>query len=303
VTDPRNLLDNNPANDNQIYNVTIFSGGNPSVKPEKADTWTAGVVFNPSFFHALSVSVDWYDIKINDAIGQVGTQSVVNRCLGTAPEQEFCNLITLNNGSLDGALVGDVYVNVARSEVSGVDAEIDFNTPVKLLGGGDESLSARAFGSWLTKRSDTNSAGVTTDYAGETGAIQGTQVYYPYPDFKATGSITYRNGGWSFLTQARYIAPGIQDICAVQLCPGSTTLVAIKDNRVDPVLYIDLRLGFDTHFGAADAEFFMNVTNLFDTDPPITPSYSAFAGYATQYNPSVYDVLGRRYTAGVKLKF
>ena len=60
VTDPRNLLDNNPANDNQIYNVTIFSGGNPNVKPEKADTWTAGVVFNPSFLPGLSVSVDWY---------------------------------------------------------------------------------------------------------------------------------------------------------------------------------------------------------------------------------------------------
>ncbi len=303
VTDPRNLLDNDPTNDNTTYNVTIFSGGNPGVKPEKADTFTAGVVFNPSFFHSLSVSVDWYDIKIKDAIGQVGTQNVVNRCLGTAPEQAFCDLITLNNGSLDGALVGDVYVNVAKSEVSGVDAEIDFNTPVKLLGGGDESLSARAFGSWLIKRAETNSTGVTTDYAGQTGAGQSGGGYLPYPDFKATGSITYRNGGWSFLTQARYIAPGIQDICGVVACPGATDPIYIQDNRVDSVLYIDLRLDYRAHLGVADADFFFNVTNLFDTDPPITPSYSAFLGYATQYNPSVYDVLGRRYTLGMKLKF
>ena len=47
---------------------------------------------------------------------------------------------------------------------------------------------------------------------------------------------------------------------------------------------------------------FGNITNLTDVDPPITPSYSAFNGYSTQFNPAVYDVLGRRFTEGVKLR-
>jgi outer membrane receptor protein involved in Fe transport len=277
----------------EAINVTRFSGGNPNVNPEKADTYTAGIVFTPSFLPGLSASVDWYDIKMKGAIGQVGTQNVVNRCF-LDNEQQFCDLITLD-GSGNIILVGDVYVNIARSEVSGVDAEIDYNTPVTLFGGGEESLSARAFASWLIERSDGD-----TDYAGQTGASQSSGVYLPYPDFKATGSITYRHGGFSFLTQARYIGPGIQDACAAGRCPNQT--VYLKDNRVDSALYIDLRLAYDFKLNGSDTQVFASVTNLFDQDPPITPSYSAFLGYSTQYNTAVYDVLGRRYTIGVKVK-
>jgi hypothetical protein len=42
--------------------------------------------------------------------------------------------------------------------------------------------------------------------------------------------------------------------------------------------------------------------NLTDEVPPLTPSYSAFTGYSTQHNSSLYDVLGRRFTFGVKMR-
>jgi hypothetical protein len=217
---------------------------------------------------------------------------VLNRCF-LENAQEFCDLITLDAGG-NIILVGDVFVNVAQSRVSGVDAEISYMTPIALLGG-DEELSFRAFGSWLTERSETNSTGTKTDFAGQTGARQADGAYFPYPDFKATGSLNYRNGGVSTLLQARYIAPGIHDVGLIE---GDTIL----DNSVDSALYIDFRLGYRFTVGSAEAEIFGNVTNLFDEDPPVTPSYSAFLGYGSQYNASVYDVLGRRYTVGVRLK-
>jgi len=71
---------------------------------------------------------------------------------------------------------------------------------------------------------------------------------------------------------------------------------------VDDVIYVDLRLGYEFQMGGADLEIFGNVTNLFDRDPPLTPAYSAFLGYASQANPGVYDTVGRRFTVGVKLK-
>jgi outer membrane receptor protein involved in Fe transport len=64
-----------------------------------------------------------------------------------------------------------------------------------------------------------------------------------------------------------------------------------------------LRLGYDFEVGGAKAEVFVNATNLFDTDPPLTPAFVNLTGSALQFNPSVYDVMGRRYTAGLKLKF
>lgn len=276
----------------ESLNVTRFSGGNPAVKPEEADTFTIGAVFTPEFIPGLSLSLDYYNIEIAGAISQVGNQSVLDRCF-LENAQEFCDLITLD-GSGNIILVGDVFVNVAQAAVEGLDFEGSYASDVNLFGG-METISARVFASWLFERSETNSSGVTTDFAGQTGATQGSGAYFPYADFKATGSVTYRNAGFSALVQARHIGAGIHDVSRVE---GDT----IEDNSVSAVTYIDLRLGYEFDLGGAEMEVFGNITNLGDANPPLTPSYSAFLGYSTQTNPAVYDLLGRRYTVGIKLR-
>lgn len=278
----------------EALTVIRFAGGNPSVRPEKADTLTAGIVLHPPVIDGLRLSLDWYDIRIADSIGQVGTQAVLDRCF-LEKAQEFCALVTTSPPGGDITLVGDVYVNVAQAKVSGIDLEVDYDVPLTILGG-DESLRLRGFASWLLTRSETNSSGVTTDYAGQIGATQNSQAYLPYADFKAVGSLTYRNGGTSATVQGRYIGQGIQD---ATLKEG----VTIVDNSVASVLYVDLRLGQRVSTGGRDADIWLAVTNLFDKAPPLTPSWSAFNGYATQHNAAVHDVLGRRFTVGATLRF
>lgn len=280
----------------EVINVTRFSGGNPAVNPEKADTWTVGAVLQPDFLPGLSLSVDYYNIQINDAISQVGTQNVVNNCL-ISNIQQFCDLVTLGDDGIP-TLVGDVFVNVAAENVEGLDFEGSYITDVNLFGG-SESLSTRFFASWLFTRSETNldTSGnpITVDYAGQTGAGQASGVYEPYTDFRANGSVTYRNDGFSLMLQARHIGQGVQDVLL-------TEGVNIVDNSVSARTYLDLRLGYQFDMGSSEVEVFANVTNLNDEDPPLTPSYSAFTGYSTQHNTAVYDVLGRRYTVGVKMR-
>ncbi len=277
----------------EICNVTRFSGGNPAVRPEEADTFTVGAVFTPDFLPGLALSLDYYDISISGAIGQVGTQEVVNRCF-EQNVQQFCDLISLDPTNDTIALVGDIFVNVAEASVRGLDFEGNYRTPLTLFGG-DEDIGLRLFSSWLLERSETDANGNYIDRAGQTGARQGDQVYLPYADFRATASLTYRNGGLSALFQARHIGSGVQDITL-------TEGVTIEDNRVSPVTYLDFRLGYEFDLGGTELEVFGNVTNLGDAGPPVTPSFSAFTGYARQHNPAVYDVLGRRYTLGVKLR-
>jgi iron complex outermembrane receptor protein len=181
--------------------------------------------------------------------------------------------------------------------VRGIDLELRYARPVTLLGGGDERLSLlRGFASWLLERSETNSSGIKTDYAGQTGATQNSQSYLPYADFKAVGSLTYRNGGTAAMVQARYIGAGIQD---ATLTEG----VHIVDNSVSSALYVDLRFSQAIAAGRNDAELWFAVTNLFDKNPPLTPSWSASGGFATQTNAAVYDRLGRQFTIGASLKF
>lgn len=301
VTDPRNLLDSNPANDATTYGVTTASGGNPNVNPEEADTWTAGVVIQPNVMPGFSISVDYYNIDIADAISTVGTQSVINRCFQDQ-DQDFCDLITLADGStaspssttaLTSSIVGDLYVNVAAAAVEGVDLETSYNTDLSLFGGSQESISVRLLASWLITRSDTGSTGVTNNNAGSVGAL-------PYADFKATASLNYRNGDFSGLFQARHTGDGYQNACGqVGRCG---TRVFYENNRVPALTYFDLRLGYDFEIEGAGVEVSGMITNLFDAAPPLTPAYIGLSEHAAQHNASLYDVLGRRYTLGVKVK-
>ncbi len=192
-----------------------------------------------------------------------------------------------------------MFVNVAQAKVEGLDFESSYNTDVTFLGG-DESIGMRFFASWLLERSETNANGLTTDFAGQVGGTQGSAVFQPYADFRATGSVTYRNGGFSALVQARHIGSGLQDACGEPgRCP---TLTYIEDNRVGAVTYVDLRIGYEFELGGAETEVFGNITNLGDTNPPVTPVYSPFLGQAQQYNTAVYDVLGRRFTVGLRVR-
>src|SRR3954453_19355380 len=77
-----------PANPAKQY--TGFTGGNPDLQPEKADTWTAGVVLQPRFVPGLALTLDYYNIKVKSLIGILGFATVMNSCLSNGL---FCDLI------------------------------------------------------------------------------------------------------------------------------------------------------------------------------------------------------------------
>jgi len=285
------------------YNVTIFSGGNPNIQPEKADTFTAGVVIQPNSIPGLSVSVDWFKVTIEDAIATVGTNEVARRCLQDQ-EQMFCDLITFE-GTTDAGmypkmiLVGNQFVNVAQSRVKGIDVEIGYRRDVALFGG-DETIAARLFAAFLLDRSDVGATGVVTEFDGLTGLAPDTGAPGQFPKVKATGNLTYRNGPFTAFVQGRLTGAGHRAyrIGAADAVEG----VNIADNSVPAVFYLDTRLSYDLEIGGADLELFVAATNLLDKDPPVTATYSAFLGYASQANTQLFDVLGRRFTFGVKMR-
>ena len=62
-----------------VFQITSTALGNPDLTPEEADTITAGFVVEPAST-GLQFSVDWYDIDLAGAIGQLGVQRIVNEC-------------------------------------------------------------------------------------------------------------------------------------------------------------------------------------------------------------------------------
>lgn len=273
----------------EAINVTRFSGGNPNVDPEKADTWTVGAVVRPALLPGFSLSADYYDIRINNAIGQLGSQAVLNGCLINATP-ELCELVTLNPDGVP-ILVGDIFINVRQNRVRGLDVEANYGTDITVFGG-DESIDARLFASWLFENSEALSGGVITDRAGQTGIQPSNGAPYGLPEFKATGNVSYSNGGFTTFLQGRYIGSGTQE----------NALGDVPFNSVDSALYLDLRLSYEFELGGNELEIFGMITNLTDEDPPRTPYYSTFGAHAIQTNSVLFDLLGRRYTVGLKFR-
>lgn len=279
----------------QSYNITFFSGGNPEVLPEEADTLTAGIVYQPTAIEGLSLSVDAYDIQIDGAIGQLGVQAVVNQCAAGAVN--LCARVTRNPDTNEIVLVGDRFINVDESRVSGVDFEVGYQRSVNLLGDGLENINVRLFSSWLEENSETNAGAAKIDRAGQTGTEHSSNTAYSLPDFRMTGQLTYSYENFTAFLQGRYIAEGTMENALVE---G----VDIESNTVDSVFYTDLNLSYRHMMGnGGELEFFGNISNLFDEEPPLAPHYEVFLARPRQTNGALYDQLGRRFVVGLRLSF
>ena len=103
------------------------ASGNPNLNPERATTWTAGVVLRPRFLRGLTASFDWFDITLKDAINTVDAGSLANLCVDspTAPNQ-FCDAIVRAQGTgiISNFTVGAL--NVAQFRSAGLDMNIDY---------------------------------------------------------------------------------------------------------------------------------------------------------------------------------
>ncbi|WP_375207300.1 TonB-dependent receptor plug domain-containing protein [Hyphococcus sp.] len=287
ITDPRYPGDG-------VINVTRFSGGNPEVSPEKADTITVGFVYQPSYIDGFSIAMDWYQVKIDDAIGQLGVQAVADRCEEGAVD--LCELVSRDTVTDRIVLIGDVFINVDQAKISGIDLETSYQRDVSLFGG-DESIGWRFFGTWLDENSETLAGTNKIDRAGQVGLQQSDGIAYTLPEFKFTTNLTYEYGPFRTFLQGRYIGGGTIE-------NSLTEGVDIGSNHVDSAFYLDLGLSYFHELDEGSGiELYGNMTNVLDQDPPITPYYSAFFGYTQQANPSLHDVLGRRFVIGARVNF
>ncbi len=266
---------------------TVFSeirGGNPSVNPERADTYAAGVVIQPTFAQGLSVSVDWYSINVKDAIGLLGPQQIVNQCFQGATQ--ICAQI--KRDPVTNVITGmdDVYLNINAQKVAGTDVEADYQLPL----GGGRSLGFRVLGSYLDEFSLHNLGARVQQQAGTTGNL-------PLPRLQLNGGITYTQGPFSAFVNERFISSGRR--MWNDNMPEVNGQI-IDDDHIASALYTDLNLAY-TLSGQGDSEwqFYLNVQNVFDRDPPRTPIYSGFNG-TNDTNRALFDVLGRRFVLGFK---
>jgi iron complex outermembrane recepter protein len=269
-----------------------YSGGNPNLAPEKADTWTAGFVFTPTFLRGFSTSVDWYNISIADAIDKPTSQQIVNAAFAGDPQYQALVKLDAGNNIVE---VDQYFINFAQAFVQGVDVETAYRHDIQLLGGGAEDLAVRLYFTDLIKNATLTQFGSYDEWAGQVGTARSL------PKQKYTMNLTYNNGPYSLFVQGRYISNGILDHTLRQsnvTIPGVQT---INDNTIGGIFYMDMNLSWQVPV-QGDLNVYAEVNNLFDRAPPTDPAAYGRAG-SNALNPQLYDVIGRRYTLGVRYKF
>jgi outer membrane receptor protein involved in Fe transport len=270
------------------------TGGNPNLNPETSKTYTFGGVYEPSWLPGFSTSIDYWKVDISGAIGTLGYQRIVDDCFAS-PDSDICSLVTRDPGTGRLSQVRNISYNVAAAAGRGLDVEASYQAPVRIFGS-DENLALRLFWSHLIENSTTTDRANPATYfdsAGQTGVGV-------LPKDAVTAIQTYSAGDFSLSLSERYIGSGVYN--KRYNLPGARP--DVEDNTVPAVVYVNLNASYTWKMMGGSLQLFGNVQNLFDKDPPITATVfdASLAQVGNQVNAGLFDLLGRRFTVGLKFK-
>jgi outer membrane receptor protein involved in Fe transport len=286
----------NPATNVQSL-TPLFSGGNADLHEETANTLTFGAVIEPSgVLDGLRFSADYYDIKIDDVIAQMGGQIIANQC--AAGSAVACGYITYDANKVITGITNPLF-NLNTLKVRGIDFEALYRFRYGGLFASGGTLTLQATATHMMDLVTVDITGTAINRAGMNGSPNG-QVS-GMPSWSLNGQATMEEGPFSFTTQVRYIAAGTYD--ATLVGPGdpgySPTLSnSINLNHVPAETYVNLQFQWTIDRGGKGKrfQFYGAVNNLLDNDPP---NYINSAFGPT--NPVLYDVVGRTFRVGVRI--
>lgn len=287
--------------------ISIDLLGNVDLDPETGKTFTIGAVWqspwdNP-WLSRLRGSIDYYNIKIDDAILSPTPNQIVAACYnyyGTNPNYSATNpncqgllrfggdiLFVYNPADPSGAFRN---ANGGTQESSGLDLQFDYGFDAEWLGlpsWGSVRMNALITHVIEFKQQDPIAGVPELDFAG-TISYFGAGLGTSFPKWKATVNAVWDVNDFSLTTRGRFI-DAMENRLSKEF-PGETAFTG-----VDAVWYWDVA---GTWAMTDNVEFTLGVNNVFDKDPE---TYAPNVQSGT--DPSTYDVIGRRVFGGVKLRF
>ncbi|WP_347302728.1 TonB-dependent receptor [Croceibacterium sp. TMG7-5b_MA50] len=268
--------------------------GNLALEPEKADSTVVGAVLQPSFIPGLSLSVDWFQIKVKDSIGQFFAQDIINRCFEGFTS--FCAGYGPDPTGERELFFRASPFNFSRVITRGVDFDLAYALPLdELFAGNDATLRLRGL---VTRYIDNVVDDGITQPIDTVGSLAGAGP----SKWIYRAAVTYDSPSWSLAGVVRGVGDGTYSnayiACDAGSCPAYTTVrPTAVSNDVEGATYVDLNFTArvaDTRLGEAEA--FVQFTNLFDADPIVLPE----SGLAA--NSTYSDLLGRSFRVGVRIE-
>jgi iron complex outermembrane receptor protein len=285
-----------------------FIGGNPNLTPEKSDTYSAGIVITPHFLHDFSMTFDYFNIKLQDTIGAIGADTIINNCISTG-SPTYCNAIhrdaNLSLFRTQNGFITDTNVNFGSLTTRGVDAKVNYKLPI-------DSFGSLLFNLEGTRLINLGTQPLTGGPAYDCAGYFGTTCGAPNAKWRHVFNTTWATpwSGFDLTARWRFLSGADSE----QISPNSqlagTPLPFTQ--HIKPFNYFDL---------SADMSLYkmfklqVGVNNVLDKDPPIIASGGGgFAsdcptittlGSSCNGNtfPGTYDALGRFFFARVTAQF
>ena len=292
---------NSPAPGQHI--VLQLTSGNPDLKPETANTLTAGVVVTPSFLPGFSASVDYYDIRLKGAIGAVGTQQTIDFCYGGF--SQFCSNLIFTGNILTNILRQPI--NFASQHARGIDIEASYRMPLSAISANlPGNLRIHATATHYIKNVVDNLI-FPIDYA---GVIEdGANVNPSSPSWVYRISALYEINPVTINLVARGFSDGLYSnnfIECASNCPTSTLQHrTINNNAIKGTMYFDGSVSVKIpRMGDDETQLSFIVKNIFNRDPVLVGNdiFGGYLPYPQTARPN-YDTLGRVFKVALTTKF
>jgi len=260
-----------PANYVQLGNtIRTTVGGNSDLQPEDADTFTVGLVWQPTFADGLSLTIDYWEIELEDSIQQIPGSEKLAICYGSGDSSHpFCQAEHHTRDPLTGEVnfLSAQPSNVGSETASGVDLGVVYAAQVFGL---DADVSWNV--SYLDEYDVTPFKGAEPiEYAGMITGGNGS-----YTHWRSDATLRAGRERWTGTWGIQYI--GAADDINTDTGPGS---------QVSGVFYHTAQFSYRV----TDAiDVAVGIDNVFDEDAPYVASWTD-----ANTDTMTYDLLGRRW--------
>ncbi len=265
--------------DSPAGQYNFLQGGVTTLTPEESDTYSYGIVFTPRFAPGLAVTIDYFDIQIDDTISTFGSENSINACL--AGDADSCARTQRNaNGSLwvGSGHVIDLNTNIGGVWTKGYDLNVTYT-----------GLEMGRFGSLNFNLTGTLLDELITDPGG--GFTPFDCVGF-YSSSCSANSVGVPTPEWRHRFRTSWVTPWDLDLSLTWRHLDSVKGFGFDPARIDYELpsqdYFDLSANWAI---TEKAGVTLGINNVLDDDPPL----SATVGTTGNGNtfPQTFDALGR----------
>ncbi|MFT6977544.1 MAG: iron complex outermembrane receptor protein [Shewanella psychromarinicola] len=256
-----------------------LSGGNRELKAEESKSYTLGVVYQPDYIDGLSITTDYWNIEIENAISAVGAQDIIDRCVDSPSgvDNEYCSLITRDPTSHEITQIRQFSLNIASLEAAGIDFDIGY-----IFEAFNGDVRTNLIATRLLKRKDFS-------FQDEPDTFEELAGTAGYAEWQANWSLGYSINSWDVNWRTRYVeGVSLYTDKELALNANPNSNMEFSDYFIsDVAVTYNFDSGIKLKFG---------IDNLFNRDLP-------YGRTGTDTTSSAYDNVGRFFHTTATYKF